>query len=46
MQLGFCKFNQIGTPRNPVHWFQIGDDAAVITSQEKENQLLLNRFTI
>ena len=31
---------------NPIHWFQFADDAAVITSQESENQHLLNRFTI
>jgi hypothetical protein len=31
---------------NPIHWFQFADDAAVITGQEKENQLLLNRFTV
>ena len=29
---------------NPVHGFQFADDAAVITSQESENQHLLNRF--
>ena len=29
----------------PVHWFQLADDAAVITSGEKENQILLNCFT-
>ena len=31
---------------NPVHWFQFADDAAVITSQESENQHLLNRFSV
>ena len=31
---------------NPVHWFQFADDAAVISSQESENQHLLNRFSI
>ena len=30
----------------PVHWFQFGDDAAVISGQENENQILLNRFSI
>ena len=29
----------------PVHWFQFADDAAVITTCEKENQILLNCFT-
>ena len=29
----------------PMHWFQFADDAAVVTSGEKENQLLLNCFT-
>ena len=31
---------------NPTHWFQFADDAAVVTGQEKENQLLLNRITV
>ena len=31
---------------NPVHWFQFADDAAVITTQESENQHLLNRFSV
>ena len=29
----------------PVHWFQVAEDAAVITSGEKENQILLICFT-
>ena len=29
---------------HPVHWLQFPDDAAVITSGEKDNQLLLNCF--
>ena len=45
-QLGFLNLNDNGTFYNPIHWFQFADDAAVITGQEKENQLLLNRFTI
>ena len=45
-QLGFWKLSENGIPLNPVHWFQFADDAAVISSQEKENQLLLNRFTV
>ena len=42
------KFNQFGFSigsLSPVHWFQFADDAAVITSLEKENQLLLNHFS-
>ncbi len=31
---------------NPVHWFQFADDAAVVTTQESENQHLLNRFSV
>ena len=31
---------------NPIHWFQFGDDAAVISGQESENQHLINRFII
>ena len=30
----------------PVHWFQFADDAAVISGQESENQILRNRFSI
>ena len=44
-QLGFWNLNKIGIPCNPIHWFQFADDAAVITSQDKQNQLLLNRFS-
>ena len=43
------KYRQFGSPLqflNPVHWFQFADDAAVISSQESENQHLLNRFSI
>ena len=29
----------------PLHWFQYADDAAVISGQEQENQILLNRFS-
>ena len=45
-QLGFWKFNKSGIPCNPIHWFQFADDVAVISSQEKENQILLNRFSV
>ena len=43
------KYRQFGSSLqflNPVHWFQFADDAAVISSQESENQHLLNRFSI
>ena len=45
-QLKFWKLGETGVPCNPIHWFQFADDAAVISSQERENQMLLNRFTI
>ncbi len=35
-----------GITLNPLHWFQFADDAAVISAGEKENQILLNRFTV
>ena len=40
-QLGFWKFNKSGIPCKPIHWFQFADDAAIISSQEKKNQILL-----
>ena len=43
------KYRQFGFSLqflNPIHWFQFADDAAVISSQESENQHLLNRFFI
>ena len=43
------KYSQFGFSfkmLNPIHWFQFADDAAVITSQESENQHLLNRFSV
>jgi hypothetical protein len=46
-QLGFWKSSENGIPLNPIHWFQFADDAAsVVSGQEKENQMLLNRFTV
>ena len=42
------KFKQFGfnvSSIHPIHWFQFADDAAVITSLEHENQILLNHFT-
>ena len=43
------KYRQFGFSfklLNPIHWFQFADDAAVISSQESENQHFLNRFSI
>ena len=43
------KYRQFGFSLqflNPIHWFQFADDAAVISTQEFENQHLLNRFSI
>ena len=45
-QLGFWKSSENGIPLNPIHWFQLADDAAVVSGQEKEYQMLPNRFTI
>ena len=42
------KFAQFGFSANflyPIQWFHFADDAAVITSLERENQVLLNHFT-
>ena len=44
-QLGFSPHDENDRMFQPVHWFQFADDAAVVTSGEKENQLLLNCFT-
>ena len=30
---------------HPIHWFQFADDASVVTSDEREEKLLLNCFT-
>ena len=43
------KYRQFGFSSaflNPLHWLQFANDAAVITSQESENQHLLNQFAI
>ena len=45
-QCGFHINNNHGSSLNPVHWFQFADDAAAITGQEFESQILLNRFSI
>ena len=41
----FQQFGFTLNSRNPTHWFQFADDAAVITGLEKENESLLNHFT-
>ena len=45
-QYGFHIKNNYASSLRPVHWFQLADDAAVVTGQESENQVLLNRFSI
>jgi hypothetical protein len=45
-QLGLWKSSENRIPLNPIHWFQFADDAAFVSGQEKENQMLLNRFTV
>ena len=45
-QSGFHIKNNYVSSLRPVHWFQFADDAAVVTGQESENQVLLNRFSI
>ena len=44
-QLGFSSHGATDRLFNPIHWFQFADDAAVVTTDERENQLLLNCFT-
>ena len=44
-QLGFSPHDTTNRLFNPIHWFQFADDAAVVTTDERENQLLLNCFT-
>ena len=44
-QLGFSPHDETDCLFHPVHWFQFADDAAVITTNERENQLLLNCFS-
>ena len=45
MQLGFSSHDKLDCLFKPIHWFQFADDAAVFTTNERENQLLLNCFT-
>ena len=41
-QLGY-KYAQHLSPR---HWYHYADDAAIVSGQQYENQILLNAFTI
>ena len=45
-QFGFSCNTSSDTSFITVHWFQFADDAAGISGQEQENQILLNRFII
>ena len=45
-QCGFHINNNYVSSLRPVHLFQFADDAAVVTGQESENQVLHNRFSI
>ena len=45
-QLGFSPHDETDRLFHPVHWFQFADDAAVITTNDHENQLLLNCFSL
>ena len=44
-QFGFSPHDENDRLFHPVHWFQFADDAAVVTTNERENQLLLNCFS-
>ena len=44
-KLGFSSHDATDCLFNPIHWFQFADDAAVVTTDERENQLLLTCFT-
>ena len=44
-QFGFSPCDENDRFYNPIHWFQFADDAAVVTMDERENQLLLNCYT-
>ena len=44
-QFGFSPHDENDSLFHPVHWFQFADDAAVVTTNERENQFLLNCFS-
>ena len=41
MQFCFSSHYKLECLFKPIHWFQFADDAAVVTINERENQLLL-----
>ena len=43
-QHGFSSHDAADRLFNPIHWFQFADDAAVVITDEHENQLLLDCF--
>jgi len=43
--LGFSPYDASDCLFHPIQWFQFADDAAVLTSNERKNQLILNCFT-
>ena len=43
-QFGFSPRDENDRLFHPGYWFQFADDAAVVTTNERENQLLLNCF--
>ena len=44
MQLGFSSYDKLDCLFKPIHLFQFADGAAGVTTNERENQLLLNFF--
>ena len=44
-QLGFSACDKLDYLFKPVLWFQFAEDAAVVTTKEREHLLLLNCFT-
>ena len=44
-QFGFSPHDENDRLFRPIRWFQFADDAAVVTTNERENQLLLNCFS-
>ena len=44
-QFGFSSHDKLDCHFKPNHWFQFADDTAVVTTNERANQLLLNCFT-
>ena len=44
-QFGSSPHDESDSLFYPVHWFQVMDDVAVFTTNDRENQLLLNCFS-